>query len=471
VTRPLFSHLAPHRLRDRISLLVTAVVSVALLLGGVWWANATRQAIHEEVEAAARVAEQWLGVLTREAVINQDTHHLVTRLEAVGRLRANLLEAFDAEGRLLYRSPAPTYKAGRAAPGWFARLVEPPFEPRPIPAGELRLVLHPDASRAVLDAWDALIQFTGWAVALVVLLGLAIRHAIARALAPLARLEDALEHTADGRFDTRLAHHGVAELDRLAERYNRMAERLERTLVHNARLEEDQAFIRAVNARLEEERRGIARELHDEFGQGITAVRAIAGAIAQRSSEQPGLHGSAQAILAMTSQMQDGVRAILQRLRRGQAPAAGQLDQALAAYCEHWAGCYPELTLRHRLAPISEPVDEDFCLTLLRLLQESLTNVARHAGAREVEVSLSREDRHLLLTVTDDGRGFDPDRPTDRLGLAGMGERVAERHGSLDFQTPPGGGTRVCVRLPLPGSGAATPPPSTPSVLTPPRRS
>jgi two-component system sensor histidine kinase UhpB len=250
---------APHRLRDRISLLVSAVALGAVLLGGLWWGKATRESIHEEVEAASRVTQQWLTMLTREALINQDSHLLIPRLEAVGRLRANVVEVFDAEGRLLYRSPDSPYKAGRAAPAWFAALVQPPFPPRPIAAGDLSLRLIPDASRAALDAWDTLVQMAGWALALVLLLGLAIRQAIAGALAPLARLEEALAHTADGRFDTRLAHHGVAELDGLAERYNHMAQQLEQTLVHNARLEQDQAFIRAVNARLEEERRGIAR--------------------------------------------------------------------------------------------------------------------------------------------------------------------------------------------------------------------
>ena len=462
---------APHRLRDRISLLVSGVALLAVLLGGLWWGKATREAIHEEVEAAARVSQQWLTMLTREAVINQDSHLLITRLEAVGRLRANVVEVFDAEGRLLYRSPESPYKAGRWAPRWFATLVEPRFEARTVAAGDLSLRLRPDASRSVLDAWDTLVELAGWALAGVVLLGLAIRHAIARALAPLARVEEALAHTADGRFDTRLAHHGVAELDRLAERYNHMAEQLERTLVHNARLEQDQAFIRAVNVRLEEERRGIARELHDEFGQGITAVRAIAGAIAQRSAEQPGLHGSAQAILAMTSQMQDGVRAILERLRRGKGPAASQLREALAGYCEHWAGCYPDTSLRHDLTTVDEPLDEDYCLALMRLLQESLTNIARHAQAHNVEVTLRREGCELVLTVSDDGRGFDPTRPTNRLGLAGMRERVAEHQGSLAFERRDGGGTTVCARLPLPAVPTRTSFPTPPMAPNTIRRS
>lgn len=446
----------PHSLRNRISLLVTAVAGLALLLGSLWWGKATRESIHEEVEAAARVAQQWIAVLAREAQTSQDTNLLVTRLEAVGRLRANVLEVLDGEGRLIYRSPESAYKFGRAAPGWFATLVSPAFDPRPMKAGPLDLRLIPDPSRAVLDAWDDLVQLTGWAAALLVLLGLGIRHAIARALAPLASLEDALTHTATGQFDTRLAHHGAAELDRLAECYNHMVGELAQSRAKNARLEEDQAFIRALNARLEEERRALSRELHDEFGQGITAVRAIAGAIAQRSTEHPQLYGNAQAILAMTSQMQDGVRAILQRLRRGQAADCLPLHRALAAYCEHWASCYPDIQLVQALSPLQDPVDEETSLTLLRLLQESLTNVARHAYASQVQVTLAATESALTLTVTDDGLGFDPLRPTHRLGLAGMRERLAERRGRLEIRSRPQEGTQLVIHLPL-SAGAPTP--------------
>lgn len=444
------NRLKPHSLRNRISLLVTAMAGLALVLGGLWWGKTTRESIHEEVEAAVRVAQQWITVLAREAVINQDNHLLVTRLEAVGRLRASVLEVFDGEGRLLYRSPESPYKAGRAAPAWFAALVSPIFEPRPMAAGTLALRLIPDPSRAVLDAWDDLVQLAGWATALLLLLGLGLRHALARALAPLISLEEALAHTAAGRFDTRLAHHGVAELDRLAERYNHMAGELAQSRAHNARLEEDQAFIRALNARLEEERRALGRELHDEFGQGITAVRAIAGAIALRSTEQPGLYGNAQAILAMTGQMQDGVRAILQRLRRGQGADTAPLHLALAAYCEHWSACYPDIQLHPRLAPIPQAVGEQYSLTLLRLLQESLTNVARHAQAKRVEVDLGVAAGGLFLTVKDDGQGFDPHRPTDRLGLAGMRERLAPLKGSLTIHAQGNSGTQLTIRLPLP---------------------
>ncbi|WP_114649496.1 sensor histidine kinase [Pseudothauera hydrothermalis] len=452
------------RLRDRISLLITAVAALLILLSSLGWARATREAIHEEVEAAARVAEQWLTVLAGEALI--DPEGLTARLVAVGRLRANTLEILDTSGTLLYRSPEPTYKAGRHAPAWFAALLTPELRERRLQAGTRTLILRPDASRSVLDAWDELMLIAGWAFGLLLLLWLVAGWAIARMLAPLAALEAALARSADGAFDIRLPQCGVAELDRLAISYNRLASQLDCSLLRNARLEQDQAFTHALNARLEEERRQLARELHDELGQSITAVRAIAGAIAQRSADQPGLYGNAQAILAMTGQMQDGVRAILHRLRRPNMQPAGRLGQALADYCAHWAGLYPAITLNPKLDPIDRVLGEDYCLTVLRLLQESLTNVARHAGADRVDVHLHAEADRLRLCVRDNGRGFDPSLSTERFGLAGMRERVALWHGELSIVRPASGGTTVQISLPWPQQVRTAPSCRAPSPLS-----
>lgn len=469
------SRFSPRGLRGRVSLLVTGVAAVLLAASGGWWVLEARNAIHEETEAATRVAAQWITVLAAEAerdrAIAGDTEGaqvsdaLAMRLAAVGRLRANTLEISDEHGAVVYRSPPPTYKAGREPPAWFADLIAPRIEPRHIQAAGLRMTLLPDTSRSVLDAWDELAQIAGWALSALILLGLAIGRLLDRMLAPLAELNAALARTADGAFDTRLPRRGVAEIDRLAVTYNRMAEQLESTLMRNARLERDQAFTNAVNTRLEEERRVLARELHDELGQGLTAVRAIAGAIAQRSGEQAGLHGNAQAILAMTSQMQDGVHAILQRLRRADAPEPALLSPALAGYCAHWARLYPQIRMQQHIETIARPLAEDYCLAVMRLLQESLTNVARHAQASRVDVSLGADDAGLALHIADDGVGIGPgaDPAVSRFGLRGMRERAAEFGGSVGFETPAGGGLCVLVRLPWPAPAAhEDPTPCTP---------
>ncbi|MBI2306256.1 MAG: HAMP domain-containing protein [Rhodocyclales bacterium] len=474
------SILPAHRpsLHTRISLVLTALAATLLLALGGLWLHGVRGAVHEEVEAATRVSEQWLAALVREergapvtgaAVPSRATEaaqpspgeaRLIAHLRALGRIRANVLEVVAPSGERLYVSPPPTYKAGRAAPAWFAALAEPQFAPRRIDAGGLTLLLHPDASRAVLDAWDDLAAMAGWAAALLALLFVGVRRALARALRPLGQVVAALDRTArrgaDFRFDARLPSGDAPELDRLARAFNGMADRLAQAVDENVRLEADREVARRLQAGLEDERRAIARELHDELAQGITAVRALAGAIAQRTGEQPALFSSAQSIVAVTGEMQDGVRAILQRLRP--AAAADGLAAALQRHCAGWRTQQPQIELDLRCALGDAPLREANAQAVLRIVQEGLTNVVRHAGAQRVDIRLGLADGCLELVIADDGRGLAA--PSQQrgcgLGLTGMAERVAALGGELNIGSRAGGGVCVVARLPEPSlsSGA-----------------
>jgi len=435
-------------LRNKVTALVAAVAVTGLVVGMVLWCVITRAAIHEEVEAATRVSEQWL---ISTVPLTYSVGARLDMIATVGRLRANHLEIRDEGNRLLYNSPGSSYKVGRDAPGWFSALITPELETREWVEGPMRFKLVPDASRAVLDAWDNLWVGAGWAVAGIILLSVFVRHATHKIVAPLSRIREALGHSATGRFDRRLDSLGNAEFDELANAYNHMAENLAQTLVRNARLEEDKRFARALNQRMEDTQKALARELHDEFGQGITAIRAIAGGIAQRTTaENNALHGSAQALLAVSGQLQDNVRGILDRLRSETPEPPAQLDEALDEYVKQWASCYPGMDVVHHVDRMPGNLPDEFQSNVLRLAQEALTNVARHADAERVEVRLERHKDEIALTVSDDGRGFDPMARTERYGLAGMRERSEIWRGKLSVSSPPEGGCTISVILPLP---------------------
>ncbi len=447
-------------LHTRISLVLTVLACVLVLALGGLWLKQSRESIHEEVEAASRVAEQWLSVAAREARARPPTwssERLLAHIQAVGRIRANVLEVTNSAGAALYLSPQPTYKAGRAAPAWFAAVVEPEFAVRRIDAGPLTLILRPDASRATLDAWDDLCIMAAWAALLLVALFFAARRALHRALRPLGLVMAALDRTGRGRFDTRLPVFPVPELGRLAGAFNGMADRLAEAVNENVRLESEHELVERVQLRLEAERRSISRELHDELAQGITAVRALAGAIAQRTIEQPALHGHAQSIVAVTGQMQDGVRDILHRLRPHRADEGVGVAETLRRYLEVWQQHYPDIALGVTLevgAAVTNTIRDDLAQALLRIVQEGLTNVARHAAASRVDVVLRQihdgRESWLELGLSDNGRGLAAGSSFAGcgLGLAGMRERVTALSGELHFDSAAGGGTRLCVRLP-----------------------
>ena len=438
-------------LRTRLSFVLTGLLAALLIgLAGLWLQGA-RTGIHEEVEAATRVSEQWLQVIARQSAVSGiNADQLLALLQPAGRIRANALEVLDAGGERLYLSPGPSYKQGRVVPGYFAQLVAPAFAARRIEFGALAVVIHPDPSRSIIDAWDDFCAMAGLALAFLAVLFIASRLALDRALKPLEKLLTALDRTGQGRFDIRLPAPAAPELARLARAYNGMADRLAQAVDENVRLESDQEVARCLQIRLEAERRSIARELHDELAQGITAVRALAGAIVQRSADQPALQAPANSIIGVTGEMQDGVRNILKSLR-STAKNDQKISTTLRTFLESWAQRQPQINLTVALADPLSAIPETQAATLLRVTQEALTNILRHAAARHVSVSLRQIGVWLELTICDDGCGLDGAPSVQAgcgFGLSGMRERLADFGGSLTFQTPVGGGCQLCARLP-----------------------
>ena len=140
-------------LRTRLSFVLTGLLAALLLgLAGLWLQGA-RTGIHEEVEAATRVSEQWLQVIARQSAGNGiSADQMLALLQPAGRIRANALEVLDAAGQRLYLSPPPSYKQGRVVPTYFAHLVAPEFAARRIEFGALAVIIHPDPSRSIIDA-------------------------------------------------------------------------------------------------------------------------------------------------------------------------------------------------------------------------------------------------------------------------------------------------------------------------------
>ncbi len=440
----------PRSLHTRISLLLTGLVASLLMVLAFLWVHGVRGSIHEEVSAANRVTIQWLVALSADMQAEPAdvaTQRVLSMVRPLGRLRANALEVFASGGQRLHASPAPTYKADRAVPAWFAALVTPVFGVHRVTVGELELVVTPDPSRAVIDAWDDLQVLGLWALALLGALFTLVRWALARAMRPLEQVMAALDSTGHGRFHVRLPVFPLRELGRLSLAFNGMADRLEEAVEANVRLESEREVARLLQARMEDERRAVARELHDALAQGITGARTLAGAIAQRTHDQPALHHCAQSIVALTGEMQDGIKAILHRLRSA-------LECDLAAAIEHertrWGWLYPHLELGCRVDIGSASLSADIAQTALRVVQEGLINIVRHAKATRAELWIERRGGWLSIHLSDNGCGLGSvsGHAGSGLGLTGMRERIAAQGGQLELNTAASGGLCVLARLP-----------------------
>jgi len=205
----------------------------------------------------------------------------------------------------------------------------------------------------------------------------------------------------------------------------------------------------SIMASQEKERTAIARELHDELGQILTAMRMDAVWLSERlKGSDPPAVARVQALCGLIDKTIDEVRGLAIRLRPGMLDDFGLID-ALDWFCKDFAK-RTGITCKFKAA---EPVvvDNLVATAAYRIAQEALTNVARHSFATRVQVSLGVKNGSFSLTVRDNGRGFQPQQLDDSLclGLAGMRERAALVGGQLELTSKPDKGTRVHFRLPL----------------------
>jgi signal transduction histidine kinase len=211
--------------------------------------------------------------------------------------------------------------------------------------------------------------------------------------------------------------------------------------------------LRALAARLqqvrEEERTGIAREIHDELGQALTGLKLDIAWMKNRLPHDPEILEQCGSIIQRIDGTMSAVRRIAAELR----PSV--LDQLGLAAALEWQG--HEFAIRTglevimHLCPDDCSVPDHLSSSVFRIFQESLTNVARHAGAKRVTIRLTQTRRWITLEVSDDGVGIPPERleGTTSLGLVGMRERALACRGEIRITGHPGLGTTVLLKVPL----------------------
>jgi two-component system, NarL family, sensor histidine kinase UhpB len=256
-----------------------------------------------------------------------------------------------------------------------------------------------------------------------------------RAFAPLERLTAVMNRIDPLRPGRRVPDEGPeSEVTLLARSFNDMLDRLEDERRDSARRE---------LAAQERERRRLARELHDEIGQNLTALSMRLARIA--GDADPAVAEQLEQARGATLRTVEDVRRLAQRLRPAALDELG-LAAALTTLCaemSHSTGLPIARDLPSDLPPLAPEVET----VLYRVTQETLTNVVRHAGARAAEVSLTLDpDAHLVLRVSDDGKGM-PDRTAMNGGIRGMRERALLVGGELDVRSTAGAGTTVTLRL------------------------
>jgi two-component system, NarL family, sensor histidine kinase UhpB len=231
------------------------------------------------------------------------------------------------------------------------------------------------------------------------------------------------------------------DVERLAAAFNRMLERLE-----GERRRSGQLVLKAQ----EEERKRVARDLHDEVNQALTALLLRLEAAAQNAP------AALREELEETKRLANRAMAELLDLARQLRPTALDdhgLGPALGAHVREYDRRGP-LKASLNFDPELKDLPQDVELVVYRVAQEALTNAARHSGARKIDVTLGRVDAQVVLEVSDDGAGFAFADEAKGLGLSGMRERALLVDGTLEIDSRPGRGTTIRLEVPAEREGA-----------------
>jgi signal transduction histidine kinase len=322
-----------------------------------------------------------------------------------------------------------------------------PVSPRAASAGTV--VATPDKAAAISLAWEYVLNVIDVALLMAAAIALLASLAIAHALAPARTIVAALQRMARGQYRTELPRFRSMELAMIGGAVDALGGRLEEATEQRVTLTRRLIEIR------DDERRALARELHDEFGQNLSAILAFANTIEMASAKDKvdnGIAQDARMISQATHHLMASLRDALKRLRNPLPEELG-LEASLVNLVDSWRSQSAgrptiQLDLRGDLADISGPA----ATTAYRVAQECLTNALRHGAAREISLHVERragEDDALLIRVEDDGGG-DAARVAQSagFGLTGIRERVAAAGGSLAI-LPARRGLSVSATIPL----------------------
>lgn len=453
-----------------LTLRLVAVALACLALAAGWVVvDAGRQIRGETAASADRIVrligwQPWLGSADRSQRQLYSERQALALVKVVGPgVCIELTPAVGPDQRVCSGWEG----LGATPPRWFAALFARLFDPGPPirrtlrtnDEGEQSIVASADPVAATTRAWQQVRIVVGMAAAMAAGMALLAFLAVGHALLPAQAIVRGLKRLGDGDFAARLPRFRVAEFDAIAAAVDALAGRIERVTAERT------ALTRRLFEVQEEERRGLARELHDEFGQCLTATGALAAALqAGIPPERPDLAEDARAIARITAGMMATLKGALMRLRPPDLDEIG-LDASLRTMVAGWNAVAGGRT-RFRLVVAGDlsGVPPATAVEVYRIAQECLTNAARHGRPNRVTVAVDRTASDAIDLVVEDDGGGDPGRlsETPGFGLLGIRERVAALGGRLAIGRARGG-VRVAVHIPPARAFALRPPPPAPA--------
>lgn len=440
-------------LQLKLNLMITCLLLMLLSVSAIFVVKNASEDVRAEVTSTANLA---LHLLDAEILhytadyswVNNSAATSIFRLQSLENVRHLKIDFFDSKGVLRETNRKHDHQlAANTPPLWFTQamgLSSMSMQKQTrniILSGRYvgELVVTPDPSYEIAEVWQGTVGLLSLVAIFFVVINLLVYWAVKYTFRPVGRIIEALTLMEQGRFKSRLPAFKQIELKQIGNQFNAMADTLQKTTQNNHRLTQQIISLQ------EDERKNLARDIHDEIGQYLTAVNVDASAILN-CRKLSSAKESAAAISSVARQMMDMVHEILQRLRPRVLDELG-LGLALVELVHQWRQRYRNISISYNIDDDLGVIDEVVSITTYRIMQECLTNIAKHASARRVTVNVMQDTQYIHLLIVDDGVGFDPALNTRGFGLAGMKERVQGLMGDMHIKSALNSGTSISAKL------------------------
>jgi two-component system sensor histidine kinase UhpB len=256
-----------------------------------------------------------------------------------------------------------------------------------------------------------------------------------------------LSNIKKGNYKLKLPHFRLPELEKISQQFNHMTQVLLETKARNQLLTKRSLEIQ------EEERRNLSQELHDELGQTITAIKAVAVSISNKTTlEKRYINSSVKTIVEYSDHVYQVAKNMMHRLRPSVLDEFG-LVKALQNMIDEWNDNQDSIFCDFTFLDVPTDLSESLKINIYRIIQESLTNILKHSNASQVTVVIKKDrldnTERINLKIEDNGIGIDQDKIIPGFGLLGMKERVEMNGGIFEFESSTGNGVKINIFVPI----------------------
>lgn len=446
-------------LRVRLNLLITLLFFGSFIFGSFYIISNARNSVRDEVKSTADFALQLIHIAISSSSLEQDTDKHLALLNSLAKLDKTRDLHIEILGPTSSLMPNEEFDVlnNTNAPDWFVKLVQPPatefrqwfYNPMVNPTG---VIIRADPSDEIDETWYEVRNVLIFLFLFIILANILLYITIGKYLSPIDTILDALSGIEKGDYQLKLPHFNLPELDRISQQFNHMANVLLKSKEKNRLLTQRSLEIQ------EEERRHLAQELHDELGQTIAAIKAVAVATSnQKQPDKKQIDTNVETIIEYSDHIYKVAKNMMHRLRPSVLDELG-LIKALQNMIDDWNERQDYIFCHFTFTDIPENLSESLKINLYRIIQESLTNALKHSSANTVSISMNRIKSHgedsINLIIEDDGIGLDRHNIVSGLGLSGMKERVEMNQGVIEINNRQDKGLKIEIIVPIKNESA-----------------